>query len=528
MTSLARPRISALVKIALVALVALVYARAAGFGFVAYDDPQNVFENHEIHLPLAASLAASWSHPVFGAYLPVTRTAWSLLWHLAPAPATFHVFNLLVHLASVLLVFRLLRRLVPTTTAAAVGAAWFAIHPLQVEPVAWVTGAKDLLAALFSLLALDSFAADAVAARDSGGRARPGAHLLLAAVAYSAALLCKSSAVAVPLLAPVIASALGSSRRRAWIATAAGAALAVPVVLVTRAAERTAGAVFIPPALGARPLIALDALGFYLTRLAAPFDLVPDHGRTPGWVLAHPGGWWIAALPVAVTLVALAAASRRPRWLAAWLLFVVPLVPVLGLIPFGYQRVSTVGDRYAYLALFGSALAMAMTWEAAGNRWVRATLAFAMVAAATTSVWQLGHWRDDQTLFARVLQVNPRSWMAHVNRGAMLGEAGRFEEAAAELRAALALAPEQAEAHGDYGNALYMLGKPDSAVAEWRTALRLSPTLVMAHRNLGQVLAVRGERAEAIVHLREAVRLEPGDTVAAGSLRALGAEAVPR
>ena len=507
----------------LVALVAAVYGRTLAHGFVPWDDPDNLYESAELARPLAGSIAAVWTRPVFASYLPVTRTVWTLLWHVTHAPAAFHALNLVVHALNVLLAFRLLRRVVPGVTPAAVGAALFAVHPFQVEPVAWATGLKDLLGATFSLVALERFAMVAGAWAARPARATPRGAIVLATAAYALALLAKASSAAVPLMAIALAWTLGAPRLRALFAGAVGIAMALPVAWVTRAAERATGRPFVVVAPLDRPRVALDALGFYLTRLVAPFDLTLDHGRTPGWVLAHPGGWAMAALVMALAVAVAVGARRHPRLALAAAWFALALLPVLGLTPFLHQNISTVADRYAYLAMLGPALALALAWRVWPARPARVAMLVALVACAAASVALVPSWRDGQALFAHVLARTPSSWMAHNNRGVASGQAGHTAEAEADLRAALAVMPGLPEAHNNLGNVEYLLGRPDSAASEWRRAIALLPTLASAQRNLGQLLASRGDTARAIVHLREAARLVPGDTVASGALRALGA-----
>jgi hypothetical protein len=507
------------VAAALILLTLLVFGRVLAHDFVPWDDGENVFENAGLQLPLGQALADPWRHPVFASYLPVTRSVWALVWHLSHGAAAFHAVNLLLHTVNVLLVWRLLTRLGGPPVAAAFGAALFAVHPFQVEAVAWVTGLKDVLGGTGALLALECFARDAAAA--AAGRRAPGA-LAIATLAFAVAMLSKASSVVVPVMAMVIGLALRAPVRRIAAVCGTWLVLAVPVVLVTHAAEVLAGRPFTLVPLMRRPRVALDALGFYLTRLVAPFDLSLDHGRTPDWVQAHPASWPVALLPLALALAIALAGSRRRELAMAGALFVLPLTPVLGLMPFLHQNISTVADRYVYLALLGPAWGVAIAWVAWRATAARVAIVLALAACATLSVLQLRFWRDGETLFARVLAVNPRSWIAHNNRGVALGKAGHTAAASAELRAALALAPALPEAHSNLGNVLYLMDRPDSAITEWRTAIRLLPTLATAHRNLGQLLAVQGDTAEAVAHLREALRLTPDDPVAAGALRDLG------
>jgi protein O-mannosyl-transferase len=514
------PRADLGVAVALTLVTLLVFGRVIAHDFVPWDDGENVYENPGVRLPLGAALADPWRHPVFASYLPVTRSVWALVWHLSHGAGAFHIVNLLLHTINVLLVWRLLRRVGGPAVASAIGAALFALHPLQVEAVAWVTGLKDVLGATFSLVALDAFAQDATAA--AGGRGGAPVALAIATAAFVAAMLSKASSVVVPVMAFVTGVAVRAPWRRSAALCGARLTLAVPVVLVTRAAEVAAGRPFTVVALVTRPWIALDALGFYLVRLVTPFDLSLDHGRTPDWVMTHHGSWPVAILPLVVALAIALARSRRWELVVAAVWFVVPLTPVLGLTPFLHQNISTVADRYVYLAMLGPAWALTIAWMSWRAMAPRVLIVVTLAVYATLSVLQLRYWRDGETLFSRVLAVNPRSWIAHNNRGVALGKTGHTATAAAELRAALVLEPGLPEAHSNLGNVLYLLDRPDSAMTEWRTAIRLLPTMATPHRNLGQLLALRGDTAEAVAHLREAMRLTPDDSIAAGALRDLG------
>ncbi|MFI5370400.1 MAG: tetratricopeptide repeat protein [Candidatus Eisenbacteria bacterium] len=506
---------------AFAAATLVVFAPVLAAGFVPWDDGDNVFENAVLRRPLPDALRVLWSHPVFASYVPVTRTVWALLWGAGHEPVGFHAVNLVLHVVNVLLAWGLLRRLGSPVVAAAMGAALFAIHPFQVEPVAWVTGLKDVLGATFSLVALDGFTRDAIAAARPAGRGSAPV-LVVATLAYVAALLSKASSVAVPVMALAVGAGLRAPWRRTLVVCVSWLALAVPIVLVTRVGEQAEGRPFTIFPIMLRPWIALDALGFYLTRLLAPFDLSLDHGRTPAWVMAHHGSWPVALLPIVVA-VTIAFAGRRRRALAVGAaLFALALAPVLGLVPFLHQNISTVADRYVYLAMIGPAMAVAIAWDSWRAPVARALIVLALAGFTALSVVQLRCWRDGDHLFDRVLSVNPRSWLAHNNRGVAFGKAGHVVAAAAEFRTALVLAPHLPEAHSNLGNALYLLDRPDSAIVEWRTAIELLPTLESPHRNLGQVLAVRGDTAGAARELRAALRISPDDSVSAAALRALG------
>jgi len=429
---------------------AAVFGETGRHGFVRWDDEINVYQN-----PVTpAHLAHFWLGTGMGqgadtVYRPVVYTAYALIARVArTAPYTtdsqmatldarpFHAANLLLHALNVLLVFGLLRRLIRQDWAAGAGALLFAVHPLQVESVAWVTGLTDLLGAFFSLLALGEH----IRFRESGRRY----HRALAALWFVLALGSNPSAVTLPLVALAVDHWLlgrvwrDGSEALAWWVPLAGAA-----VLITRHAEPvTALAVTVPWA--ARPLIAGDALAVGLAHLVWPASLALDYGRSPHAVLG--GGWaWLTGL-VPLVLAALVRRSHRPWLKAAAAVYVLALLPSLGLIPFRFQAYSTVADRYSYFALLGPALALAGTLAFLPRRLpARPRLALGTACAGgflllgLTSALQVTFWQNSFALFGHAVEVNPRSWVSHFDLGSLLADSGHAGEAAGEYRRVLGL-----------------------------------------------------------------------------------------
>jgi tetratricopeptide (TPR) repeat protein len=506
-----------------VAIVLAVFWRAHGCAFLTWDDNANVTENPVVRAPSLAHLAQIWREPFAGLYVPLSYTFWALLaWftgtstasgELALDPAVFHVANVVLHAMCAWLVFRILARIVESDVAAAIGALLFALHPLQVESVAWVSEARGLLSALLGLTALDVWIARAQ--REVRGEASPRSSRVSAvacALLYALALLAKPSAAAVPAIALVLDRfVIGRPWRRVLPGFAVGAALALGAMLLAQLGQSEKVRDAAPLAL--RPLVAGDALAFYLEKLVWPVDLAPDYGRTPAAALRATSFAWRWLVPVAVAALAAALPGRR-RWLACFALFVVALAPVLGLVPFAYQNISTVADRYAYLALIGPALALASCLEHRSPRVALAAGAIVLVPLALASFMQLGWWRDGKTLFARTIEVNPASYKAHSQIAIALASEGRREEAMVELDKCLAINPDHEVAQYNLGVLLLERGQVDDALPHLEAAVRLKPGDPSAQRELGRALVRRGRVAEAEAHLREAVRLAPGDAEA--------------
>ncbi|HWC89027.1 MAG TPA: hypothetical protein VG433_05220, partial [Pirellulales bacterium] len=388
--------------------VGAVFYRVVEFQFLTWDDDVHVTKNPLLDPVSFSNLAQFWLHPYENLYIPASYSffaaeAWLSQWTLGRLdPQVFHAACLALHLACVWLVFRLLARMVENPLAAWAGALCFAVHPLQVESVAWIGETRGLLAALCSLAAVYWYLPPGPAMFDSSSTAnrdRLGAmptaavgmwggdddacprsvgmatapalspsaaddrfstrRYLLASAAFALALLSKPSAAPLPLMALAIDLLwLRRSLKRSLACLAPWLALALLDIGLSKLLQADERITNRPDWL-LRPLVACDALTFYLRKLIVPLRLGFDYGRTPAVVLSSAARYWAWIAPACVLGLALVSRHRR-MWLTAAGIFVAGLLPVLGFVPFLYQDISTVADRYLYLPMLGVALALAV------------------------------------------------------------------------------------------------------------------------------------------------------------------------
>ena len=492
--------------------------------FPFWDDDIHVHANPHLAELSWSSLAAFWSGPWQQLYIPLTYSVWAGLAALsrwaAGLPVAngaldavwFHGANVAVHTCSAVLAFALLRRVVgrffsqapekTTNVAAAIGAAFYALHPLQVEPVAWISGLRDVLGGCLGLAALVVlFGSD---------RLRP-ARIIAATMLFLASLAAKPAGVALPLVAGILAFVPFRWPLRRMAAVFAPWLLigGAWVLLTSRAQWAAELAVGLVPT-WMRPLVAADALGFYLMKTFAPFRLAADYGRSPDTVLAWGALWWMWILPAALA-AALALIKTLRIYLVPFAIFAAALLPTLGLVPFNFQVVSTVADRYVYFALFGPALALAMIVVQGGRSWITAVAAAWVAVLLGLTVWRLPVWSEDLKLFAATLETNPRSWKAMHNYASALDDRGRTEEGERLMREVIASRPDSAEAYNDLGVMLWKLGRRGEAAQATQRALELRPTPGAAN-NLATMQAQLGNRAGQVAALRKSLELDPDDT----------------
>lgn len=483
-------------------------------GFVNWDDPANILENHHVRGFGAERLAWMWSSRHLGVWEPAGWMLKAAVVSAAGLSSTaFHAVSWMLHAINALLVFELIRRMLPICTArpiselscsvaAAGGALLFSVHPLRAECVAWASSQPYLLAAMFS------FGAVLCYLRAEGGRAR---WRIASFALFIAALLSKPAAVALPavllLLDVYPLGRLGGGR--GWLRTGVWLeklAFALPAVLVALyvAAEPTTSL------LPRREIPVLQRLGFageavgtLLLKTVWPIGLSPFH-PLPWRVGATTGA--VVAIVAAVLVVAAALLAQRRAPLAAfasaW--FVLMLLPTLGLVRHGDHLVA---DRYAYLAAAGLSPAASAALLRAGPIILRVGAA-ALLLLATLTWRQCSVWNNSESLWRHALAVDADNWLARNNLAAVLIQKGRLDEAGTHIDEALRLAPDYPDALIARGLIDERQGRTERAIASYRRAVELMP-FHRAAVNLGAALQRVGRVDEAEEVYRKALEADP-------------------
>jgi tetratricopeptide (TPR) repeat protein len=505
-----RTALRAAIGVALVAFVA--YIPALRNDFVNWDDDGYVTGNRHVQRLTAENLAwafttfhqSNW-HPLTWVSHMVDCTLFGL------DPAGHHATSVLLHAANAALLALVLFRMTKALAPSLLVAALFALHPLNVESVAWISERKNVLSTLFWILAVGAHAR--YAERPTRGRYATVAALL------ALGLLAKPMLVTLPLVLLLLdAWPLGRLSRRAVLEKVPLVALAAVSAVVTVAAQRAGDAVvsFDKSPLASRLANAAVSAVRYLAKAALPRGLSVQY-PWPGGPEAPPLGAGVVlgavALLVAATVLALRARARAPHLAVGWLWYLGTLVPVIGIVQVGAQAMA---DRYAYVPLIG--VFIAVTWSLP---WARAwppprgaaVVAAALLAAlGALTVARERVWRDPETLWRTTLAGNPRSRVAHTNLGQWLLRQGKRDEAIAHFREALAIDLAHGPALVSLGAALEEGGLYDEAIARFRESIRHRPNDVVAHYNLGLTLNMKGETAAAEEALRAALVIDPNYT----------------
>ncbi len=510
---------------AVVVATAFVYRDVVGFGFVNLDDRSYVYANPMVLAGLTLR-GVAWAFTTFHAanWHPLTWLSHMLDVSLfGPSPGAMHVVSAALHVGNALLLMTFLLRATRAIWPSVAVAALFAVHPLAVESVAWISERKTVLSTLFLLVALHAWVAYARRA----GVTRYGAALAVGA----AGRLAKPMVVTLPFILLLVdawplgrfgPAAPAESLRRISIRRAVAEkvpflALSAAICVTTVAAQRGGGAVQDLTALpwSARLANAVVSYVAYLVQavwpagLAAfyPHPAIVEGGVPPGPAIGA------AVVLVVVSLLAFRAPKARP-WLAfGWAWYLGTLVPVIGLVQVGTQAQA---DRYTYVPLIG--IFVAVAWSAAewlrsarpGVRLAMGTVAgLALIALCGLASAQVSTWRDSEALHRHALAVTARNYKAWAGLGETLLEQGRLDDAIAASLEALRYVPAVPEASNTLGVAYGRLGRHQLALSAFEDAVRASPTFAEGWYNLGTAYGMLGDHRRAADCFRASLQVDP-------------------
>ncbi len=476
-------------------LALLLYGRTVEFDFVNYDDNNYFYENPHVTEGLTAE-NVRWAFEIHGPSMWVPLT-W--LSHQAAVecfgttPAPHHLINALLHAANVFLLFTLLRRMTGRTSAGLVAALLFAVHPIHVESVAWITERKDVLSGFFwlaTLLFYDRYV-------------RRGSKIAYLGMAAGTMLSVMAKPLAVTLPCVLLLLDFWPYRRRwSWTLLAEK----IPLFgIVGFAAYMTMRCQLLIGAVGSTEIFPMvgrignAAISYttYLVRLVWPHNLAVfyPYPESINWPLAVACLVFIFSITVLVLLRA-----RKAPWAAVgWLWYLGTLFPMIGIVQAGSQAMA---DRYLYVPAIGIYLILAMVLR------VRFASVF-IVLLCIGNVLQVGVWKNSRTLFTHVLEVTENNYLAENNLGLTYRDEGDFETAIQFFNASLAIRPSYLEARNNLGITLAEVGRFDAAIRYLQEAALRGDARFDAAYNLGTALLNNGQPVEAEQCFREILAKEP-------------------
>jgi tetratricopeptide (TPR) repeat protein len=534
--------VTGIVSVLLAVIVGIAFGRALGNDFVGYDDQSYVVLNPRVTNGLTLDgIQWAFTHAHATNWHPLTTISHMLDCQLyGLEPWGHHLTNILFHAAAAILLFFALRDLTGNLWPSALAAAIFAVHPLRVESVAWVSERKDVLSGVFFMLILGVYA------RYARGNSARSLWYITVLILLALGLMCKPTLVTVPFVLLLLDYwPLGRSQsspslgrgvtRETWsrlvfeklplFVLSAGSCVA------TLVAQKQALDASLKPSLGERVGNALVSYVIYLGQMIWPARLAVLYPYPEGHLKVAPV---ILALLLLLMISAAVFLWRRryPFLLTGWLWYLGMLVPMIGIIQVGSQ---VRADRYTYLPQIGLYLLVAWSAMALFDHWPRSRVVLAgaaslvITALITRSYFQTSYWQDTETLWKHAAATTSNNYIASNNLAQFLFQSGRFDEAIAECQRALKIKPDFAAAHNNLGAALVknqrddngarrQNGAVDEAIAHYRRALQINPDFAQAHGNLGTALLLKGQMDEAIAHYQKALEIAPNYAEARYSL----------
>jgi tetratricopeptide (TPR) repeat protein len=506
------------VQISLLALflglaTAMTYRLVWHGGFI-WDDDRYVTHNHLLTAPdglrrIWFSLdAPSQYFPLAYTVLRIERSLWDL------QPAGYHWVNIFLHLGNALLVWRILLRL--KVPGAWLAAGIFALHPVQVESVAWISELKNVLMGFFFLLTLLAWVEYVDATSE-----RRRVFYLAALFFCVLALFAKSTACTLPAaLLLILWLKKKPIGRRALFEVVPFVLLALGVgslaVWWEKYHQGTRVLVSLAPI--DRLLVATHAIWFYLSKIFWPSDLTFIY---PQWKIDPANLFdyvWLLMLAVAGVAIYFGRRFFGRSVEVAALFFVTTLSPLLGFIMLYTFRYTFVADHYQYLASIGaialtSAGLTTLSRSFKNLQWLVFGGAVVILAGLSLLSWrQSAMYRDMETLWRTTIAKNPGCWMAYNNLGVVQLEKGNIDDAIDKYEQALRLHPAYPEAHYNLGSALLQKGYPDEAIRQCEEALKIQPNEPDAHIVLGNAFMAKEDVDRAIAHYMQALRIRPDDS----------------
>ena len=523
-----------------------VFYQVHSFKFVNYDDPPYVYENLNIQAGITLK-AVEWTFTSGYAanWHPLTWLSHMLDWRLFGSNAGgHHLTNLIFHISNALLLFLVLKRMTSATWPSAFVAALFALHPMHVESVAWVSERKDVLSTFFWILTMWAWLQYVK---------HPGiTRYILTLLMFSLGLLSKPMLVTLPFILLLLdywpLERFGKLRTYQLILEKIPFVfLAAISSIVTFLVQRSGGGVSRDPALSLTICISNAFISYvkYIEKMYWPAGLA--------YFYPHPGrniSIFYAVVSVfillAITFLILRFSSKHRYLLTGWFWYLGTLVPVIGLIQVGDQAMA---DRYSYIPLTGLFIIIAWGVSEILLKWqyrkiiLGASSLIILLILAICSYVQSGYWKDSVSLCTHALKVTKDNYKAHFNMavalrdidkfdeaalefqkcfqikpdaalainglGVIFGRQGKFDQASEYFTKALNIAPNLAEVRTNLGYVLINQGKLDDAMFNLNESLRINPKSALTHRYLGQVLERKGQIDQAVSHFEEALRLKP-------------------
>ena len=519
-----------LICLLLTIAVFAVYWQVVGFDFVNFDDPYYVKDNDVVGKGITLDgIRWAFTSVYVSNWHPLTWISHMLdVQFFGMSPGFHHFTNLLIHALNTILLFILFKNMTGAVWRSAAVAALFALHPLHVESVAWISERKDVLSTFFWMLTMVGYIWYV--------QKRNIRRYLIVVTFYILGLMSKPMLVTLPFVLLLLdfwplnrierlsgSSDIHSYMARSEISRHKIAILVtekIPLIVlamissgVTFLAQQSGGSVISGQTirLGSRIINAVITYITYLEKMFLPRNLAAFYPYPHAFPL--PEIILCTFLLLTITGFVLMFAKKFSYLVVGWFWYLGTLVPVIGIIQAGGQSMA---DRYTYIPLVGIFLMAVWGLTDLLRRWRygRVTLGISFASVIIIAMWvswiQIGYWKNSETLFRHALDVTDNNYFAHYNLGTALLEKGDNAGAARQYEESLRINPHNASAHNNLGNLLYLTGNADEAIEHYWAALKIDPHKADVYYNMGTIYYQKGNIHKAIKCFEQAIGEKPG------------------
>jgi protein O-mannosyl-transferase len=526
-----RPRWKFIVSLFLVVMILTAYWQLPSHEFLEFDDNEHIIQNAHVHKGITLeNIAWAFSITDVAYWQPLTWVSHMLAYQLFGLKSEMHhLMNLFLHMASSLLLFLVLNRMTGALWQSAFVAAVFALHPLNVESVAWASERKNVLSTFFWMLTLSTYAAYAE---------RPNINrYLLILLVFALGLMAKPMLVTLPFVLLLLdywplcrfnLNRSGSGGQEADSSLFVGKQrtpvlrlllekiplliLSAGCIYLSSLSMKHLGIVISTSSVPMELRIANALVSYlsYIKKMVWPLNLAvyyPYPQALPWWQIAGSGFFLVC-----VSIISLYKVKEKPYIATGWFWYIGTLVPAIGLVQAGLWP--AIADRFTYVPLIG--LFMIFAWGVSdifkkwyyGKIFLVGSSIVILSALAWNTFHQLSYWKNGIALFENAVSMTENSCLAHNNLGTAYGSVD-LDRAIYHYKAALKIKPDYVVAHYNLGNVLEKKGHTDEAIAQYLEALRIKPDFAEAHNNLGTALSNKKDYEGAALHFSKALKINP-------------------
>ncbi len=436
-------------------LILIVFVKLSFFEFLEWDDNQNILNNPDVR---NFNFINIWTREYYGMYVPLASTLWAVLFKIEiQGFSIFHLFNIVIHIINSILVFKICKFLVEKFTdnspnafnyMALLATLFFSVHPLQVEAVAWVSGARDLIGTLFALASIYVFISH---------KSLISKFVLILLLILG--LLAKPSIVIVPIILFFYDFMLNKNTLAlAVLRVAPYLFISCVFVYIANDIQFDQIQKMLPTlSVFSRMQIALETVNFYLLKLVAPVYLSADYGLTPNFILNNASIFaTLASIILYSSVYSYYYFNFNKLKLFGLVVALISILPTAGILPFAFQIVSTVADRYFYLAMLGVSIFLSTL---AYNKFVNYFLIATLIIFCILSYRRIDIWENDRIFFSAMLESNKNSYNANIGLGYEQLNKKKYLLASDYFKSAIKIQPDRAEGYADLSLALAHLEK---------------------------------------------------------------------